>query len=66
MTVLAKKIYSTKWFITSAMIKLKKGTLTALLKFYCSVSKSVGSAFELLLLKLSYCYDSATLCTEHE
>ena len=28
--VLGKKIYSIKWFITSAMIKVKKATLTFL------------------------------------
>lgn len=35
-------------------------------RFYCSISKFRGSAFELLLLKLGYGYHTATLCAEHE
>lgn len=68
MKVFAKKTDSLKWFITSVLIKVKKATvwLPPAPKFYCSISRLGGSAFELLLQKLSYWYCSAALCAEHE
>lgn len=52
--------------MTSAMIILRELLWLPSQKLSCSISKFAGSAFELLLLKLSYWYHSATLSAERE
>ena len=66
MMILAKKMYSIKWFITSAMIKVKKATLTFLSESFIVQFLNV----EVLHLNFSF-WSSVTgiivlQCAEHE